>query len=55
LIDVFTAELDGSRAISEKMDELKEMVGLEDWPRVIVKQEKIHREIYENLREFDGF
>lgn len=58
IIDVWRVSLDGSSYVTDDKADADEAVALysEDPDSVpTVTPEKMHREVYENLPEFDGF
>lgn len=55
LIDVWYAEIDGNKCFCEDEQSCREIVGEEGLETATISQIKMHREVFENLPEFDGF
>lgn len=57
LMDVWVARLGKQACYAETEAELKDMIGDEqdESDKPTISQEKMHRELFENLKEFDGF
>lgn len=54
LMDVWKTTVDGVSAYTDNEQDAKDLFG-DDWKNATVTKEKMHREIFENLPEFEGF
>lgn len=55
LMDVWCAEVDGNKYYCCDEQSCRETVGEEGCEKAKVSKIKMHREVFENLPEFDGF
>lgn len=55
LMDVWVTEIDGNKAYCEHEVDARESIGEEGWEGAKVYQTKMHREVFENLPDFEGF
>jgi hypothetical protein len=54
LIDVWMVAVDGVYSITDNEQDAKE-TAFDNEDRAVIEQTQMHREVFENLPEFDGF
>ena len=55
LMDVYKVTVGGISCFVDNLQDAKDTAGEDDSGEVELTHEKMHREVFENLREFDGF
>jgi len=55
LMDVYKVTVGGISCFVDNLQDAKDTAGEDDGGEVELTHEKMHREVFENLREFDGF